>query len=256
MTVTTVNLKRDICALFEVHNDENGVQRVVTPLEYPGSGDRVVVRVRPRNGHFQIDENGEAAFLAAMNGGTTEAELVTRWAAGLSEYSPVHLDEDETLIAQATDERLLAPYVLKVAAAAQQLYGFATARPERQVSDFRERLAHVIGAIVEQIGGFWKTDHTLPIMGDLVADHVLGSEHNPLIIIAANSPARLLEAEVIHMQYRRENKPGYVLAVAEDQQSVTKKQFERAAYFTDKTVVFEPNNLGAFIRSEAPQHVH
>ena len=255
VTTKTLNLKRDICSLFEVHNDENGVQRIVTPLEYTGSGDRIVVRVRPRGERFQIDENGEAAFLASLNGGSTDSELVARWISGLVESSPVSLDEDETLIAEASDERLLAPYVLKVAAAAQQLYCFATARAERQQNDFRERLAEVVKNVVEQMKLPWRTDITLPIMGDLIADHVLGNDENPLIVIAAHSPARLLEAEIIHMQYRRENKPGYVLAVAEDQASVTKKQFERASYFTDKTVVFEPNNFGAFIRTEAPRHV-
>lgn len=255
MTCQTSDLQRDICALFEVHADEKGVQRVVTPLEYTGSGDRIVVRVRPRGKSFQVDENGESAFLASLNGGSTDSELVLRWIAALDSTSPVALDGDEVLMATALDERLLAPYVLKVAAAAQQLYGFATARPERLQNDFRDRLSEVIKELVAQINLPWRKDATLPIMGDLVADHILGSDANPLIIVAAHSPARLLEAEIIHMQYRRENKPGYVLAVAEDQASVTRKQFERASYFTDKTVVFEPGNLSAFIRAEAPRHL-
>lgn len=241
--------------MFEVHADEKGVQRVVTPLEYTGSGDRIVVRVRPRGTSYQIDENGESAFLAALNGGSTDSELVQRWIASLDNTSPVSFDAEEFLTAMATDERLLAPYVLKVAAAAQQLYSFATARPERLQNDFRDRLSDVIREIVAQINVPWRKDATLPIMGDLVADHILGSDANPLIVVAAHSPARLLEAEIIHMQYRRENKPGYVLAVAEDQPSVTRKQFERASYFTDKTVVFEPGNLAAFIRTEAPRHL-
>ncbi len=45
------------------------------------------------------------------------------------------------------------------------------------------------------------------------------------------------------MQYRSEKKPGYVLAIAEDQQSVGKRQFERANYYTDKTVIFNPDSL-------------
>ena len=255
MTCHTSDLQRDICALFEVHADEKGVQRVVTPLEYTGSGDRIVVRVRPRGDSFQVDENGESAFLASLNGGSIDSELVIRWASSLEGTSPVSLDDEEVLLATASDERLLAPYVLKVAAAAQQLYSFATARTERVQNDFRDRLSEVIREIVSQASLPWKQDATLPIMGDLVADHIIGSADNPLIIVAAHSPARLLEAEIIHMQYRRENKPGYVLAVAEDQASVTRKQFERASYFTDKTVVFEPSNLGAFIRAEAPRHV-
>lgn len=255
MKVTASTLKREICSLFDVYDDENGVQRVVTPLEYTGSGDKVVVRVRPRGDWFQIDENGDAAFLAALNGGSTDSEFVARWASGLKDNSPVALDEDEMLFAKASDVRLIAPYVLKVAAAAQQLYGFATTRTERQHNDFRERLADVVKTVADQLGLLWRSNLTLPIMGDLIADHVLGSDVNPIIVVAAHSPARLLEAELIHMAYRREDKPGYVLAVAEDQASVTKRQFERASYFTDKTVVFEPNNLGSFIRAEAPRHI-
>lgn len=249
-------LKRDLCSLFEVHADEGGVQRIVTPLEYPGTGDQVVVRVRPRGKAFQIDENGEASFFAALNGGATDTELVARWMKAYAQTSPVTLTEEDILQATAEDERLVAPYVLKVASTAQLLYSFATARAERSQNDFRERLAKVIGEIVAQIGMEWRTNATLPIMGDLVADHVIGSDENPLIVIAAHSPARLLEAEIIHMQYRQEQKPGYVLAVAEDQAAVTRRQFERASYFTDKTVVFEPGNLAAFIRAEAPRHVH
>ncbi len=56
------NLKAAICALFDVHEDEGGTQRVVTPLEFPGSRDQVVVRVRPRGTHWEIDENAEASL--------------------------------------------------------------------------------------------------------------------------------------------------------------------------------------------------
>lgn len=56
--VITSDLKRAICSLFEVYADEDGVQRIVTPLEYPGSNDRIVVRVRQSGDGqgFKIDE--------------------------------------------------------------------------------------------------------------------------------------------------------------------------------------------------------
>jgi hypothetical protein len=52
----SVDLKRALCELFEIHLDERGVQRIVTPLEYPGSNDRVVLRVRPQADHWMVDE--------------------------------------------------------------------------------------------------------------------------------------------------------------------------------------------------------
>jgi len=75
----TTDLKRDICALFDVHEDASGTQRIVTPLEYPGSGDRVVVRARPRDGHWVIDENDEAAKYARMTGSELNNNMIQRW---------------------------------------------------------------------------------------------------------------------------------------------------------------------------------
>ena len=52
----TPGLKHTICALFEVHEDSSTVQRIVTPFEYPGSNDKVVIRVRQRAHGFEIDD--------------------------------------------------------------------------------------------------------------------------------------------------------------------------------------------------------
>ena len=249
--VITNDLKRAICALFEVHPDEGGVQRIVTPLEYPGSNDQIVVRVRPSstgNG-FIIDENGEAAFYAGLNGGDVESEAIGRWAEELSSTSPVEFTDDEKLCVFAKDERLIAPYVFRVAEAAQQLHAIATSRAERQASDFKERVKSVIQEIASELSLPCKSDVDLPIAGGLKADHLLG-ESKPLIVVTATSPTRLLEAEVIYMQYRADNKPGYILAVAESQGTVGKKQYERANYYTSKTVIFDPLAFGKLISSE------
>ena len=76
----------------------------------------------------------------------------------------------------------------------------------------------------------------------MLADHIIQSPIR-LIVAAATGATRLLEAEVIHMQYRIQKKPGYVLAVVESRKAVGKKQFERANYYTGKTVIFESNDL-------------
>jgi hypothetical protein len=240
MAEITTNLKQAICSLFEVHSDDGGVQRVVTPLEYPGCNDQVVIRVRPVHGGFSIDENGESAFYASLNGGDIEADAVERWAAEL--LAPVKFTEDEVIEAFTNDERLVASYVFRVAEAAQQLHAIAISCVERQINDFRDRIKAVVQEIADALHVDVESNVELPIAGGLKADHVLSTK-TPLIIVTATSATRLLEAEVIFMQYRSEKKPGYVLAIAEDQQSVGKKQYERANYYTDKTVIFNPDSL-------------
>lgn len=240
--VITSDIKKAICALFEVHADDNGVQRVVTPLEYPGSNDLIVVRVRPSDNGFVIDENGEAGLYATLSGGDVESEAVHRWAEDLALTSPLRFTDDETISVIAPQARLIAPYIFRVAEAAQQLHALATARTERRLNDFKERIAEIVQAVAQNANLAWQSDIELPIAGGLKADHVLeGAE--PFIIITATTPTRLLEAEVIYLQYREERKPAYIVAVAENQAAVGKIQFERAAYYTDKTVIYTP---GAF----------
>ncbi|MFL9610205.1 hypothetical protein ACKF11_08990 [Methylobacillus sp. Pita2] len=249
--VITTNIKKTICSLFEVHEDSQGTQRIVTPLEYLHSNEKIVIRVRPsKDGDgFFIDENGEAAFTASMNGGDVESEIIQRWAEDLCLTSPVEFTGDETLQAFAHDERLIAPYIFKVAEAAQQLNAFASHRHERKESQFKEQVGEVISDIAKRLQIHHSVDTELPIMGGLVADHILGDE-TPLIVIVATSATRLLEAEVIYMQYKADRKPGKIIAIAESQASVGKKQYERANYYTDKSLIFNPDALSSLITQE------
>lgn len=250
--VIATSLRDSICSLFEVHQDEQGVQRVVTPIEYPGTGDNVVIRIRPEGGgRFSIDENGEAVLYSTLNGGDVESDAVARWIEEISTYSPVKFTEDETLSALVSDERLIAPYIFRVAEAAQQLYAIATARPDRQTSDFKERVKQIIAEVSKEVQIPFKSDVELPIAGGLKADHVIETK-KPIIIIAATSATRLLEAEVIYMQYRQDRMDGYILAVAESQLAVGKKQFERAGYYTSKAVVFDSTAFSKLISNTVP----
>jgi hypothetical protein len=247
--VLTGILKQTLCSLFEVHADSNGVIRVVTPLQFPATSDHVVVRIRPRDHGWVIDENGEASFSASMAGGDVESGTVQRWSQDLSQTSPARFCDDEVIRATTSDERMLAPYVFRVAEAAQQLYAVATTRVERQSgSDFKNRLKQVIGEIAAEFGLPYRSDVELPISGGLIADHLIETPI-PSIVIAATSAKRLLEGELIHMQYRAERMPGHVLAIAENQQAVGKTEFERANYYTWKTVVFDARNLRGLIGS-------
>jgi hypothetical protein len=247
--VITQTLQRAICSLFQVHDDENGVQRVVTPLEYPGSNDQIVIRVRPTTTGYTIDENGDAAFYAGMNGGDVDTDAVSRWIETATAHSKIRID-DEVISMTASDERLIAPYIFRVADAAQQLFTIATARGSRSESDFKALLKQVIVEAGHEANRAVRSDVELPIPGGLRADHILEGDV-PMIVIAASSTSRLLEAEVIYMQYRAEKRPGYIMAVAESQTVVGKKHFERAAYYTDRAVVFDAPALSKFVPSEA-----
>lgn len=245
------DLKRAICALFEVHEDEQGVQRIITPLEYPGSRDKVVVRVRPRGDHWRIDESGEAALYARMSGGDPEGDSVQRWATGLEQVSGIGLEEDEQLSTDIRDNQSIAPAIFRVAAAAQQLFALATSHKERETSDFKEQVASIITDVCQKLGVSVKHNARLPISGDLEADHLIGDESTlPVIVITATSAKRLLEAEVIHMQYRLSKMQGFVLAVAESRMAVGNKQFDRANYYTGKTVQFNPIDFAQLLRDQ------
>ena len=248
------DIKRAICALFEVHEDDDGVQRVVTPLEYPGSGDKVVVRIRPRNGFLQIDENGEAAFYASMHGGDISSESVNRWSEELEATTELEFDDEEIIKTLVTDPRLVAPYIIHIAAASQQLFALATSQKERTPSDFKEQVAQIVREVCSAINVPVRHGVELPIAGGLEADHVVGDVNDPniapLIVVAASSATRLLEAEIIHMQYRYTQQKGFVLAVAESEKIVGKKQFHRANYYTGKTVEFSAYDFGQLMREQ------
>lgn len=190
-----------------------------------------------------------------MNGGDIESEAIERWSAELSLYSPLQFTEDEKLLALASDDRLIAPYIFRVAEAAQQLYAIATSRADRKASDFKDRVKNVVQEISSELNIALHSEVELPIAGGLKADHVLG-EDAPLIIIVATSATRLLEAEVIYMQYRADKKPGYVLAVAENQEAVGKKQYERAAYYTNKALIFNSDAFGKLVAAELAPSIH
>lgn len=234
------SLKHNICRLFEVIDDEAHVKRVITPLEFANTGYAVVVRVRPlADGKFLIDENGDAALFASMSGGETDSDSVARW---LAELDDDLVFSEDVVSTQVNTEDAIASSIFRVAETAQQLFAIATARVTRQTSDFKSRVAAVFEKAARDHGLQYDVDVELPFAGGMEADFVLHAAR-PLIVIAANSLPRLLEAEIIHMQYQLHKRPGVVVAVAESQAAVGKKHFERANYFTDKTVSFDPENM-------------
>lgn len=134
--------------------------------------------------------------------------------------------------------------------AAQQLYALATAHKEREASDFKEQVAQIVTEVCKALSVPVQHKARLPISGDLEADHLIGDDTNPIIVISATSAKRLLEAEVIHMQFLLTKTPGFVLAVAESHKAVGVKQFNRANYCTGKTVQFNPVDFAQLLRGQ------
>ena len=182
-----------------------------------------------------------------------DSEAVLRWVDEL-EGQPVSFAAD-MLSARTFDAKLIAPLIFRVADAAQQLHAVAVSRVDRHLSDFKQRVTSIVEEVATRLNVHHQSDVALPIMGGLQADHVIATPV-PLIVIAANSQARLLEAEVIYMQYRAEKRLGVVLAVAESQNAVTRRQYERAAYFTDKTVIFDADAFQMLLSNQAQQYAH
>lgn len=242
------SLKHSICQLFQVFPDEGGVYRVITPLEYPGTNHSVVIRIRRRGDFFQIDENGEAFFQAELAGGNTEATSVLRWKGSVNELLPVTIDENDIIKALTHDSHAVPALIFRVAEAAQQVFAIATSFEERQSSaQFKELVGQAVEKACFQAEVNFQVDAVLPIAGEFTADYLIEAPARPLIVVAATGVQRLLEAELMHMQYRNENIAGFILAAVESQRQVGAKQFERANYYTDKTVTFHQNQFSSLV---------
>jgi len=124
------DLSTEMGNLLKASPDENGVRRIVTPFEYTGSGDHIVIRVRSNQegGGYFVDDNGDTALKVNENGGEIDKEDVRRWTENLASHSSLTFTKDETISAHITQSSQIAPHVFSVAAAALQLFALATTR--------------------------------------------------------------------------------------------------------------------------------
>lgn len=58
------DIKQRICGLFEVTETEDGGWCVVTPLQYSGSNDHVVIHIQAMDTGWRLHDNGDAIFNA------------------------------------------------------------------------------------------------------------------------------------------------------------------------------------------------
>lgn len=119
------DITQQISSLFPVYEDEANVLRIITPFTYYQTNERVVIRVRPSDNGFVIDENGDAAFYASMNQGDIECEAVSNFVRTLV---PVKCTKEYVIFASTNDIKLIANYIFHVADTAMKLFLIATSR--------------------------------------------------------------------------------------------------------------------------------
>lgn len=224
-----------LCSRFTwVPTDEGG--HLVTPWRYD-DGDQVVVFARREGPGWRLDDNGEGLLRLAMAGVDPDSERVRSRLAAFPRLLAVHLlDDGETLSATASADAV-ADAALAVAEASTQIQGLATLRQIRQPSDFRERVTLIVEEVARTYHAVTQRDVPVDESQSILAD-VYVRTPTPLIVIAASTPQRLLEAEILWLDAARRQQPAYVLATVESAQAVGLAQYTRANYYTDKTVEY------------------
>ena len=226
----------DFCKDFQWKTSDGG-SHIITPWRYD-DGDHVVIYVTRHGRLWRLDDNGEAAFRLAGAGVDVDADRVQARASSLKHLLGVEWDSDEEQFSITVDsEEKIRQAALAVAEAAVQMMALAALRTERQSSDFRERVIGIVEEVASSANIESRRNVPVDESGTLTVDLYLASQR-PLMFIAATTPSRLMEAEIIWLDATRRGEDAYVLVAIENVRKVGLAQYTRANYYTDKTVEF------------------
>lgn len=229
--MSPADLRKAMCGAFEI-SEEGGVLLVRTPFGLDFNDD-LVLRIRPNNGGFQIDDNGDTMLTLALGGAAPETDRVLE-AAGDIEFD----EEDGSLTARVESSAAIGEAVFRVAGAAVRVHAACRPRERTPASDLKSRVVDLLSQVASETGATLRLDEVVEEAGSLMADAILG-ESDPLIVIAAPSVERLMEAELLFLRRQISRRPGYVCAVVSSATAIGRKHFTRANYYTDKTVEFD-----------------
>jgi len=226
----------DFCNSFEWHPKPEG-GRVVTPWRYD-DGDHVVVFVTREPLGWRLDDNGEGLFRLASAGVDTDSDRVQARLGAFPQLLGVQVDPADGTLFTMADDKGVGARALAVAEASAQIMGLACLRRDRsQPSDFRERVVAVVEEVARLANIESRKDVPVDESGTILAD-VYVTAARPIMVIAATSAQRLMEAEIIWLNAARRGEPVFVLATVEDAHRIGVGQYTRANYYTDKTVEF------------------
>lgn len=243
--------KLDLCSLFSVtKNVEGDVSLVETPLVFPGTDDKVVIRVRPKEQGFRIDDGGDTEWFTSIAGYDIDSASGRAVCEQNEECFSILLDENGVLYTNIDDSDGLALGVLRLAQASISLFSAVTSRRERIPSQFKDDLRIILKEAVDESLFSLEENVEIPETHGQKADYRLGrkSDSNKITyIFAASDKARVLEAELAFLQMHQSNVSGSVLLIVENQEKVGKETFERAGYYTSRSVVFNESGLKELI---------
>lgn len=229
-------MKPDLCRDFEVHADDGG-WRVVTPWRY-GDRDRVVIWAVPTDHGWRVDDNGEAAFRMALDGGDPESKLVRTWLSNVPAMLGASWNPDEQRLEAFPDEKNLASSIHAVAEVSALLGSLSLAREARTLSTFKDEVISMLHEVSRETGIEARFEVPLDKRQVLIADCLFLSER-PLAVIVAGSVERLLEAELAWSEARRTGDQTRIVAVTEgDGAGIPRRRIDQAQFFTDKTLPY------------------
>lgn len=224
-------LRALLCGAFRISQEGQSLL-VHTPFGLDFSDD-LVLRLRPDGESMRVDDNGDTLLSLSMAGVVPDADRVRDIAPS------IEIDEaDGSLIAHAASLDAVADAVFAVASAALRVHGACRPRPRAETSDFRDRVLSMLSEVAIEAGVLMEIDQVVEEAGSLTADAVLGIT-NPLLVIAATSVERLMEAELIFLRRQLGKVPGFVCAVVPSAKLIGQKHFSRANYYTDKALEFD-----------------
>jgi hypothetical protein len=237
-------LRQVLCGAFDL-STEGDTCLIGTPFQIDYN-DRLVLRIRKGQGSYRVDDNGDTAFALMLAGVDTDPDRLSEL---VQLPKAVQIDSaDSSLYVQAETLETAAESVWSITAHALRLHEAAKPRLRQAPSDFRDRVVMLLESIARQENVPILFDHVVEKTGSIIADVVIGSESAPLLVFAAPSPERLMEAELVYLRRKLHPAPGYVCAVVPSARAVGQKHFSRANYYTDKTLEFDgwDNAFGEF----------
>ncbi len=246
--MTPSALRALLCGAFQI-TQEDDTLLVHTPFGLDFNDD-LVLRLRPDGAALRVDDNGDTLLALALSGVAPDAERVLELAPG------VEFDEDDgSLIVRPASQERIADAVFSLVGAALRVHGACRPRTRPAPSDFRERVLAALEGVAIEAGVTMRTDQVVEEAGSLTADAVLG-DASPLLVIAATSVERLMEAELIYLRRQLGHAPGFVCAVVPSAKLIGQKHYSRANYYTDKALEFDdwPIAFRDFARQQITPH--
>ena len=122
----------DLKSWFSVTPSSDPAMTLVrTLLEYPGTNDNVVVRIRKTQQGFVVDDGGDVEWFVTAGGGSLQTTVVKKVLKYCRAAFDVEMQEDGKLVLRPIDEADVNRAVVQVAQTAISVFSAAMAESEK-----------------------------------------------------------------------------------------------------------------------------